>query len=101
MIGRNKCAERGRVSLFGYHLTIQEFTRGVEAFMYVTCGRKINRAWSVTAAKDLFNNFGFYNFHHLCILAHSYSYSPIIFGFVHDVVPILGLGILFNFRLLT
>ena len=40
MIGRNKRAERGRVSLFGHHLTIQEFTRGVVAFMYVTCGRE-------------------------------------------------------------
>ena len=29
-----------RVSLFGHHLTIQEFTRGVIAFMYVTCGRE-------------------------------------------------------------
>ena len=37
MIGRNK---RGRVSLFGYHLTIQEFGRGDEAFKYVPCGRK-------------------------------------------------------------
>ena len=37
MIGRHKRAERGRVSLFGYKLTISEFTRGVVAFMYVTC----------------------------------------------------------------
>ena len=40
VIGRNKRAERGRVSLFGHHLTIQEFTLGVVAFMYVTCGRE-------------------------------------------------------------
>ena len=40
VIGRNKRAERGQVSLFGHHLTIQEFTQGVVAFMYVTCGRE-------------------------------------------------------------
>ena len=40
VIGQNKCAERGQVSLFGHHVTIQEFMRGDEAFMYVTCGRK-------------------------------------------------------------
>ena len=36
----NKRAERGRVSLFGYHLIIQEFTRGfvIVTFMYLTCG---------------------------------------------------------------
>ena len=43
MIGRSKRAERGRVSLFGHHLTIQLLTRGVEAFMNVTCSRVYNR----------------------------------------------------------
>ena len=28
------------MSIFGHHLTIQEFTRGVVALMYVTCGRE-------------------------------------------------------------
>ena len=31
LIGRNKRAERGRVCLFGYHLTVQESTRDVVA----------------------------------------------------------------------
>ena len=35
MICRNKRAERGLVSLFGY-----DNPRGIEAFMYVTCGRE-------------------------------------------------------------
>ena len=33
LIGPYKRAERGRVSLFGYHLTFQEFTQGVKAFV--------------------------------------------------------------------
>ena len=37
-IGRNYRTERWRVSLFGHHLTIQEFMRGVEAFMYASSG---------------------------------------------------------------
>ena len=40
------------MSLFGYYLTIQEFTRGVVRDL--SCGREKNRAWSITAAKYLF-----------------------------------------------
>ena len=43
LIGSNKRAERGRVSLFGYHLTVQELTRGRDdvALLCVTSGREI------------------------------------------------------------
>ena len=37
-------------------LTIQEVTRGVETFLYMTCGRENKSCvmWSVTAAKTCF-----------------------------------------------
>ena len=48
------CGAQTLVSVFGYHFATLELTPGVVAFLYVTCGRKINRAWSITTAKYLF-----------------------------------------------
>ena len=57
LIGRNKSTESGRVShVFGYHLTVQEFTQDVIMLLLscVNCGgEKINCAWSRTAVRYL------------------------------------------------